>query len=122
MSPETRAACAGKWMLFDSTQPELADRAVAICHTCPLLEACREHTEAERRRTRRAGQAISGTWAGRLYGASRDPIGDQFPEDELRTAHARYQQGVRTPTVTYLERVYQRNRKRQQKRTKEDAA
>jgi hypothetical protein len=47
---EHRAACAGRWPLFDAdvdgedhhARERRLQRAVAVCQSCPALEACRD--------------------------------------------------------------------------------
>lgn len=71
MTDQPRAACAGRWELFDSTQPADHQQAAAICATCPILAACMVRLEEERHEARHLGHRGGGpvgTWAGQRVG------------------------------------------------------
>ena len=113
--------CAGKWALFDSTDPHDHLKAARLCAACPMLAECEERLESARNRSHRpvAEYGPAGTWAGRLVGAGprvsveRAKAEDaMFTDAELREAHNAFSKGIRTDRIRMAERIYQRNRKR----------
>lgn len=100
MKPNTRAACAGQHALFDSNDRKDHARALEFCVTCPLLLDCHEHTDAVRRDL--GSQAVlTGTWAGKLYGAAdrggRKPIIREHGTVKGRSQHYRLHEPVCEP-------------------------
>lgn len=72
MSDLTKAACAGKWWLFESTSMTDHVEARALCDACPARAACAlllVDVLANCHGTRESGGGPVGTWAGRLYGS-----------------------------------------------------
>ena len=65
-----RPPCAGKWRLFDSTDPADHIEAREICAACPLIEDCRRRLEQANVSARAVarGGGPRGTWAGELVG------------------------------------------------------
>lgn len=61
--------CAGKWALFDSTNPDDHREAAAICATCPAAQvtACRASLAATKLAAIPDGGPV-GTWGGLLVG------------------------------------------------------
>jgi hypothetical protein len=127
----TRTPCAGKHVLFDSTDP--ADHALAarLCGWCPLLDACRDRLADMRANAGYYGHP-EGTWAGqlcidgsgknaarRLSKESRaDRIATEdaaYSDAEARQAHAAYTIGDRTTWASVGHRVYDRRRKQRQR-------
>lgn len=114
--------CAGKWRLFDSTDPRDHYEAQALCATCPFVTECRAtlaRARAEAHVPAKYGPA--GTWAGQLVGpghriaASRLRAEEEmFTPAELRTFHADFNAGFRSPRTIMAERIYQRIKKRGQ--------
>lgn len=113
--------CAGKWVLFDSTDPSDHLKAARLCAGCPMRAECEQRLESARNRSHRpvADYGPAGTWAGRLVGAGpslsriRERAEDgMFTDAELREAHNAYARGIRTDRIRTAERIYQRNRKR----------
>lgn len=60
------APCAGKWDLFDSTDPVDHIEAANYCRTCPIIAACRDAL-ATTQTDQHSRYGAQGTWAGRLY-------------------------------------------------------
>lgn len=119
-----RAACEGRWWLFDSTHPGDHLAARAICRTCPIFYDCAITAATLHRAGPNKTSTLEGTWAGQLYGATaRSRIraeDDMFTDDDARFAHAAYERtpkeertrsGVGDRVITG-ERVYQRRKKR----------
>lgn len=113
--------CAGKWVLFDSTDPSDHIKAARLCATCPMRAECEQRLESARNRSHRpvAAYGPAGTWAGHLVGAGPRISVERaraeeamFTADELREAHNAYNSGIRTDRIKTAERIYQRNRKR----------
>lgn len=114
--------CLGQHELFDSTDPRDHYEAKALCAICPVFASCLEALATAR------GEALlpdkygpAGTWAGQLVGpphrvtASRAKAEEEmFTDEELRTFHADYAAGFRSPRTVMAERVYQRLKKRRQ--------
>lgn len=65
---EPRAACAGRWELFDSTNLADHKRAAEFCAICPIKSRCEGELLTARRAQPIAGAAYGpqGTWAGLL--------------------------------------------------------
>jgi hypothetical protein len=126
---DVRAACAGQWELFDSTDPFDHQTAAAICETCPIRRDCDETLAKAKRAAHHelVRYGPTGTWAGQLVGGDgRNPYRlaaeeQMFTEDELRKAHRRHAAGLRDDRTVMGERVYQRKRARI-KRDRKDAA
>jgi hypothetical protein len=123
--------CAGKWALFDSTDPADHIEAALLCAACPMRAECGQRLESARNKSHRPihDYGPQGTWAGRLIGAGPRVSVERaraeaamFTDDELRAAHASYALGVRTDRVVMAERIYQRNRKRRAYAAKKEAA
>ena len=130
------APCAGQWDLFDSTDYYDHRRARQLCHSCPIIDACRqalaEATASSRAVSRGGGP--QGTWAGELIGGAVVSVSRiaaeeaMFNEEEARKAHAHW---ARTPKhlrpelpdrVRVGERVYQRRSLRNQRERKRGEA
>lgn len=119
--------CAGLWALFDSTDPGDHARAAALCATCPIVDHCRRQLEAARADALMGEKngvkyGPQGTWAGEAVGVTRVQAEKarmraeeaMFTDDELRTGHADYTAGFRSPRTVMAERIYQRKRKQRQ--------
>lgn len=67
----TGAACAGQPDLFDAVTSDDARRAIELCQSCPVLDAC-----ADWARSHRHGQ-LTGVLGGRRYFSHRDAEHDE---------------------------------------------
>jgi hypothetical protein len=123
--------CAGKWVLFDSTDPADHVEAARLCATCPMRTECEQRLESARNRSHRpiSEYGPAGTWAGHLVGAGPRISVERaraeeamFTDAELRAGHTAYQNGVRTERACMAERIYQRKRKRRAYAAKKEAA
>lgn len=121
----TLPPCTGLHELFDSNQPADHMEAAAICRDCPVRLACHDRLQQAIRDAPLGGKDYGpqGTWAGRLVGGEVKPRAsvktveaerDLFTTDQLREGHRLYGRGDRTDEVMQMERIYQRNRKRNQ--------
>ena len=115
--------CAGKWELFDSTDPHDHLKAKALCTGCPMAVECAQRLETARNRAHKGGPTKDygpqGTWAGRLVGAGPRTSIERaraeeamFTVEELREGHSAYNAGIRTERTCMAERIYQRKRAR----------
>ena len=114
------AACIGLHDLFDAVSIPAHQEARAICDTCPVIAACREHYLKVRKAAGASG-APEGTWAGVRRGTSkltllpardRWAIEEQmFTDDEARLAWNAYCRGERTDRAQIGMRVHQRRGK-----------
>jgi hypothetical protein len=124
--------CAGKWELFDSTDPHDHLKARALCVGCPMRVECAQLLEVARAGAHKAGPTKNygpqGTWAGRLIGAGPHTSIERaraeeamFTVEELRAGHNAYNAGIRTDRTRMAERIYQRKRARRRWREKKAA-
>ena len=124
--------CAGKWELFDSTDPHDHLKARALCVGCPMRPECAQLLETARNGAHKAGPTKNygpqGTWAGRLIGAGPHTSIERaraeeamFTVEELRAGHNAYNAGNRTDRTRMAERIYQRKRARRRWREKKAA-
>ena len=114
------AACAGKWELFDSTDVLDHIEAKKICATCPIRSTCDALYLDVAHASHPRGMP-SGTWAGRLRGATsldhcRNAEEQMFTDDEALAAHAAYVRGERDSRTVMGHRVWDRRYRRQRSR------
>lgn len=117
--------CAGRSDIFDSTRPSDHLEAVALCHTCPIIDACRALLDDTRREWGYdENNGPRGTWAGEFLGKkslrTRDPRrvateDAMFTDETARQAHAAFVAGARTDWARLGERYYQRQRARRRR-------
>lgn len=121
----TTPPCAGRWKLFDSTDPHDHQTAAAICATCPMIEACRTQLAATRADAH-GHYGPQGTWAGQLVNTiapGRPTLReDEYDGAEARKARAAYNRGERTEWAILGHRAYERARKRRQRAARGEAA
>lgn len=109
--------CAGKYWLFDSTDPGDHVEAAKLCRTCPMLQECRGILDAARKASStEAGHGPQGTWAGQPVGKATTQAHRQATEDamfsieEAREASREYKRGVMTDRNRIGARVHERRR------------
>lgn len=121
-TPENNArpACEGQHKLFDSVHPAAHAEAKAICATCPVIAACREHRRAVQEAAY-SSYGPRGTWAGELFGApsskgytatERIAMEAAYDEADIKRAHRQYNRGDRSDWAVTGHRIYDRNRRR----------
>lgn len=135
MSTFDRALCAGKHVLFDSTDP--ADHALArqFCAACPLQLACARRLGDMLRNAGYYGHP-EGTWAGRLLTDGNDRNATRrlartaraervaaedaaYTDRDAQQAHSAHTRGDRSAWACDGHRVYQRRAKRNQRAERE---
>lgn len=64
MKDEKRAACEGRYLLFEAVDRAAHLEARELCATCPILDDCKLRLADERKQLRSCPE---GTWAGLLF-------------------------------------------------------
>jgi hypothetical protein len=120
--------CAGKWSLFDSTEPRNHAKARALCAACPVILECYERLQLSLQVDTSARPR--GTWAGMLIGRAAESVVDRreriaredaiYSEREALDAHNAYSRGERGAWAITGHRVWDRRYRR--RRNQQEAA
>lgn len=124
---DNEVPCAGRWDLFDSTDQADHLEARAMCDACPALTWCRDYARnvAETAPHIDTSSAMTGTWAGLLYGRQGHRAGtpgrgkrevlplndieEGMTADEVRRAASAYRRGDRSEWACKGRRIYNRH-------------
>jgi hypothetical protein len=127
----TRTPCAGKHVLFDSTDISDHLTAARICAACPLINTCRQRLTELQANAPFYGHP-EGTWAGllltdgntrnRVRRLARQSQAERMAAEEAnytdasaRQAHTAFAHGDQSEWARTGERIYRRRQKRGQR-------